>query len=41
MKIRPADATIANFVTLLGGTNVQSSAPEVARHHRAPRSPTL
>jgi TRAP-type C4-dicarboxylate transport system substrate-binding protein len=29
MKVRPADATIANFVTLLGGTNVQSSAPEV------------
>jgi TRAP-type C4-dicarboxylate transport system substrate-binding protein len=29
MKIRPADATIATFVTLLGGTNVQSSAPEV------------
>jgi len=29
MKIRPADATIANFVTLLGGTNVQSAAPEV------------
>jgi TRAP-type C4-dicarboxylate transport system substrate-binding protein len=29
MKIRPADATIANFVTMLGGTNVQSSAPEV------------
>lgn len=29
MKIRPADATIANFVTQLGGTNVQSSAPEV------------
>jgi TRAP-type C4-dicarboxylate transport system substrate-binding protein len=29
MKIRPADATIANYVTLLGGTNVQSSAPEV------------
>jgi TRAP-type C4-dicarboxylate transport system substrate-binding protein len=29
MKIRPADATIANFVILLGGTNVQSSAPEV------------
>src|ERR1700721_111294 len=28
MKIRPADATIANFVTLLGGTNVQASAPE-------------
>src|ERR1700744_6724401 len=29
MKVRPADATIANFITLLGGTNVQSSAPEV------------
>src|ERR1700756_1470122 len=29
MKIRPAHATMANFVTLLGGTNVQSSAPEV------------
>src|SRR5258708_4793559 len=29
MKIRPADATIANLVTQLGGTNVQSSAPEV------------
>jgi len=29
MKIRPADATIANFVTLLGGTNVQALAPEV------------
>jgi TRAP-type C4-dicarboxylate transport system substrate-binding protein len=29
MKVRPADATIANLVTLLGGTNVQSSAPEV------------
>ena len=29
MKIRPADATIAAFVTSLGGTNVQSSAPEV------------
>ena len=28
MKVRPADATIANFVTQLGGTNVQSSAPE-------------
>src|SRR6201987_5145215 len=25
MKVRPADATIANFVTQLGGTNVQSS----------------
>lgn len=29
MKIRPADATIAEFVTLLGGTNVQAAAPEV------------
>jgi TRAP-type C4-dicarboxylate transport system substrate-binding protein len=29
MKIRPADATIATFVTMLGGTNVQASAPEV------------
>src|ERR1700726_1659534 len=29
LRIRPADATIGNFVTLLGGTNVQSSAPEV------------
>jgi TRAP-type C4-dicarboxylate transport system substrate-binding protein len=29
MKIRPAHATMGNFVTLLGGTNVSSSAPEV------------
>src|ERR1700681_4363303 len=29
MKIRPAHATMAAFVTRLGGTNVQSSAPEV------------
>jgi TRAP-type C4-dicarboxylate transport system substrate-binding protein len=29
MKVRPADAMMANFVTQLGGTNVQSSAPEV------------
>jgi TRAP-type C4-dicarboxylate transport system substrate-binding protein len=29
MKIRPADATIGAFVSLLGGTNVQASAPEV------------
>jgi TRAP-type C4-dicarboxylate transport system substrate-binding protein len=29
MKIRPAHATIAAWVTQLGGTNVQSSAPEV------------
>ena len=28
MKIRPADATLGQFVTLLGGTNVQASAPE-------------
>ena len=29
MKIRPADATIATFMTQLGGTNVQAAAPEV------------
>jgi TRAP-type C4-dicarboxylate transport system substrate-binding protein len=29
MKIRPADATIAAFMTQLGGTNVQAAAPEV------------
>ncbi len=29
MKIRPAHATIATFVTMLGGNNVQASAPEV------------
>ncbi len=29
MKIRPADATIATFVTQLGGTNVNAAAPEV------------
>jgi TRAP-type C4-dicarboxylate transport system substrate-binding protein len=29
MKIRPAHATMGSFVTLLGGTNVPSSAPEV------------
>jgi TRAP-type C4-dicarboxylate transport system substrate-binding protein len=28
LKIRPAQATIAAFVTSLGGTNVQASAPE-------------
>jgi TRAP-type C4-dicarboxylate transport system substrate-binding protein len=28
MKIRPATSTIGQIVTLLGGTNVQSSAPE-------------
>ncbi len=27
LKMRPADATIGNLVTLLGGTNVQASAP--------------
>lgn len=29
MKIRPAHATMATLVTQLGGTNVQSAAPEV------------
>jgi TRAP-type transport system periplasmic protein len=29
LKVRPGDATIAAFVTLLGGANVQASAPEV------------
>jgi TRAP-type C4-dicarboxylate transport system substrate-binding protein len=29
MKIRPAHATMASFVTLLGGTNIQASAPEI------------
>ena len=29
MKIRPANGTVAQFVTLLGGTNVQVFAPEV------------
>src|SRR5437868_10874117 len=29
MKVRPAHATMATFITQLGGTNVQSSAPEV------------
>ncbi len=29
MKIRPAHATMATYVTMLGGTNVQASAPEV------------
>ncbi len=29
MKIRPAHATVASFVTQLGGTNVQAGAPEV------------
>ncbi len=28
MKIRPAHSTIAELVTMLGGTNVQASAPE-------------
>ena len=28
LKVRPAGATIGSFVTLLGGTNVQASAPE-------------
>ena len=29
MKIRPAHATMATFMTQLGGTNVQAAAPEV------------
>jgi TRAP-type C4-dicarboxylate transport system substrate-binding protein len=29
VKVRPANATVASFVTQLGGTNVQASAPEV------------
>ena len=28
MKIRPAQSTIGQMVTMLGGTNVQASAPE-------------
>ena len=28
MKVRPANATMGAFVSLLGGTNVQASAPE-------------
>ena len=28
MKVRPATATIGQMITVLGGTNVQSSAPE-------------
>ncbi|HEX4173603.1 MAG TPA: TRAP transporter substrate-binding protein [Acetobacteraceae bacterium] len=28
IKVRPADATVGSFVTMLGGTNVQASAPE-------------
>jgi TRAP-type C4-dicarboxylate transport system substrate-binding protein len=29
MKVRPSQATVAAWVTMLGGTNVQASAPEV------------
>jgi TRAP-type C4-dicarboxylate transport system substrate-binding protein len=29
LKVRPAHTTVANFVSLLGGTNVQSSAAEM------------
>src|SRR5262245_5973459 len=29
MKVRPSQATVAAWVTLLGGTNVQASATEV------------
>jgi TRAP-type C4-dicarboxylate transport system substrate-binding protein len=28
MKVRPATATVGNMITMLGGTNVQASAPE-------------
>ena len=28
LKVRPANATIGNFITQLGGTNIQASAPE-------------
>ncbi len=28
MKVRPGNATLGEFVTMLGGTNVQASAPE-------------
>ncbi|WP_204323034.1 hypothetical protein, partial [Streptococcus pneumoniae] len=28
VKVRPAQSTIGQLVTLLGGTNVQASAPE-------------
>ena len=33
MKIRPSQATVAAWVTLLGGTNVQASATEVRDVH--------
>ena len=33
MKIRPSQATIAAWVTQLGGTNVQASATRSARRH--------
>ena len=37
MKIRPAHATMATWITQLGGTNVQSSRAGSARHHREGR----
>ena len=37
MKIRPAHATMATFMTQLGGTNVQSSGAGSARHPRKRR----
>ena len=37
MKIRPAHATMATFVTMLGGTNVQAVSPGSARHSRKGR----
>jgi hypothetical protein len=37
MKIRPAHATMATFVTMLGGTNVQASAPKCATFSKGRR----
>ena len=37
MKIRPAHATMATWVTQLGGTNVQARGAGGARHHREGR----
>jgi len=39
MKIRPAQSTIGQMVTMLGGTNVQASAPEARERARARRGP--
>ncbi len=37
VKVRPAQSTIGEMVKMFGGTNVQASAPEVARRDRARR----